>query len=278
MPDLRKAGYLGPEGTYSSIAAKKLCPKAELSAYPSFFTLFAALKSGAIDAAVIPIENTLNGAVAQNLDLLQETPDIFARSACAVKITHRLITLEGADLSRIKHIWSHPQALGQCAKFLAHNYPLAQLHETASTAECITKLNGFEDAGIVGEHCGGAGYKLSREIISDEPNNYTQFLLVENGAPDCNQSSDRIFFTLTCRHKVGALVGVLEILRACGINMTEIESRPIKGKTGEFRFFIEVEGDYSLPETRAALKRLEEACKSFKLIGCYMCGLPKNEA
>ncbi|MDE6373294.1 MAG: hypothetical protein K2L72_02230 [Clostridia bacterium] len=274
--EIIKAGYLGPEGTYSSLAAKKLCPDAELITYPSFFTLFAALKDGEVDAVVTPIENTLNGAVTQNLDLLQETPDIYACAACAVKIEHRLITLDGADINGIKHVWSHPQALGQCAKFLARNYPFARLHETASTAECIDKLKSAEDAGIVGEHCAREGYTLSEESIADEPKNYTQFLLIRNGEPSEKAFSDRIFFSVTCRHKVGALVELLEILRDCGINMTEIESRPIKSKTGEFRFFIEVEGNYSLPETRAALDRLKSACKSFKLFGCYVCGLPKD--
>lgn len=268
-------GYLGPAGTYSEIAADRLCGDMQKVAYPSFFTLFSALSDGAAEAIVIPIENTLNGAVTQNLDLLQETEDVYACSACALEIDHRLITVAGADKSGIKRIYSHSQALGQCAKFLAKNFPSAKLCETPSTADCISKLDCAENAGIVGAHCRLAGYELSDGNISDVENNYTQFLLVRRGEPDKTVRSDRIFFSVTCRHRAGALVDLLLLLKESGINMTEIESRPIKDKTGEFRFFMEIEGDYSDSAVRAALERLKAAAHSFKLLGCYICGLPK---
>lgn len=269
------AGYLGPAGTYSEIAAGKLCPKAEKVAYPSFFTLFSALKSGEVGGIVIPIENTLNGAVTQNLDLLQETEGVYACSACAVKIDHRLITLAGADKKKIKTVCSHSQALAQCAKYLAENFPDAKLIETPSTADSIKKIDGAEVAGIVGAHCKAAGYELSDVNISDVENNYTQFLLVKRGAPETDEKTDRIFFSVTCRHRSGALVDLLTVLKESGINMTEIESRPIKDKTGEFAFFMEIEGDYSDKAVRGALEKLEAAACSFKLLGCYNCGLPK---
>ncbi len=270
-----KTGYLGPEGTYSSLAANKLCADSRLIAYPSFFTLFAALKSGEVGAIVLPIENTLNGAVTQNLDLLQETEGVYAKAACAVKIEHRLITATGCDKSKIKRIYSHPQALAQCAKYLALNFPQAKLLETASTAESLDKIKSEEDACIAGAHCRRNGFELSEHSISDEEKNYTQFLLVENGEPAKDAFSDRIFFTVTCRHKAGALADLLLILKENQINITEIESRPIKDKTGEFRFFMEAEGNYADPAVKSALEKLKAASHSFKLLGCYVCGLPK---
>ena len=270
-----KTGYLGPEGTYSSLAANKLCADSRLIAYPSFFTLFAALKSGEVGAIVLPIENTLNGAVTQNLDLLQETEGVYAKAACAVKIEHRLITATGCDKSKIKRIYSHPQALAQCAKYLALNFPQAKLLETASTAESLDKIKSEEDACIAGAHCRRNGFELSEHSIYDEKKNYTQFLLVENGEPAKDAFSDRIFFTVTCRHKAGALADLLLILKENQINITEIESRPIKDKTGEFRFFMEAEGNYADPAVKSALEKLKAASHSFKLLGCYVCGLPK---
>ena len=268
-------GYLGPQGTYSEVAAEKLCRGAKKVAYPSFFTLFSALVSGDVDEIAVPIENTLNGAVTQNLDLLQETEGVYAYSACALEIDHRLITLKGADESKIKRVYSHGQALAQCAKYLAAHFPNAQLIETASTAECFEKIESAEDAGIAGAHCKKAGFEFSDKNVSDVENNYTQFLLIKRGQPPKDAQSDRIFFSVTCRHKVGALVELLTVLKDSGINMTEIESRPIKDKTGEFRFFMEVEGDYSDDNIKAALEKLKGAANSFKFLGCYTCGLPK---
>lgn len=268
-------GYLGPEGTYSEIAANKMCGKEKKIAYPSFFTLFSALENGDVNAIVIPVENTLNGAVTQNLDLLQETENVCACAACALEIDHRLITLAGADKKDIKRVYSHGQALAQCGKYLAKNFPDAKLYETASTADCINKIDNEQAAGIVGAHCRVAGYELSDGNVSDVENNYTQFLLVKRGVPLPLAKTDRIFFSVTCRHCSGALVGLLSVLKESGINITEIESRPIKNKTGEFRFFMEIEGDYCDSSVKAALNKLKVAARSFKLLGVYNCGLPK---
>lgn len=271
----KRVGYLGPDGTYSFLAAKKLCPDAELIAEVSFFTLFKSLSDGVSDAIVVPVENTVNGAVTQVLDLLQESGNICATAACAVGIDHRLATFEGADLKNIERVYSHSQALAQCSEFLAENFPGAKLIETSSTAESLERIASVKDAGIVGGHCYKAGISLSARSISDEEKNYTQFLYVQRGAPADDAFSDRIFFTVTCRHEAGALVGLLSILSESGVNMTEIESRPIKDRTGEFRFFIEIEGNYALPGIKSVLRKVEEQANSYRLLGCYVCGLPK---
>lgn len=262
-------GYLGPKGTYSEIAAENLSGDKNKVAYPSFYTLFSALEKGDVGAIVIPIENTLNGAVTQNLDLLQETENVYAVSACALKIDHRLITLAGADKRKIERVYSHGQALAQCAKYLAENFPNAKLCETPSTADCIGKLDNAQAAGIVGAHCRVAEYELSDKNISDVENNFTHFLLVKRGVPEADAKSERIFFSVTCRHRAGALVDLLSVLSTSVINMTKIESRPIKNKTGEFSFFIEIEGDFAQPEIKVALKEIEAASLSYKLLGCY---------
>ena len=267
-------GYLGPEGTYSEIAAAQLNPKDEKIAFESFPLLINALKNGEIDSAAIPVENSLNGAVTQNLDLLQDLHGACAVAACAVKIDHRLVTKKGADLSKIKRIYSHAQALGQCARYLSRNFPEAVLMQSQSTSGCFECIKSEEDAGIVGSQCKREGFELSDECISDEKNNYTLFLLVVRGTPQIDVSTNRIFFSMTCRHEVGALVKMLSILSDNGLNMTKIESRPIKDRVWEFRFFIEVEGDYSQKEVRAAIEKVSVQASSFKLLGCYTARLP----
>lgn len=264
-----KTAYLGPIGTYSEMAARALCGDAERVPYPSFPAIFSALESGEVSCAVIPVENTLNGAVAQNLDLLQEHEEFYAQAACSVKIDHRLVTLKGADKSKIKRIYSHEQAFGQCSRYLAEHFGSASLLQTSSTASCLKMIRSEEDAGIIGAQCRQEGYELSEETISDEKSNFTRFVLVRRGEPSVSVRSKKIFFTVTCLHKVGALTEVLTVLKNYGINMTEIESRPIKDRQGEFRFFIEIEGDYSNARTRAALAELKGACSELRLLGCY---------
>lgn len=277
----KKVGYLGPQGTYSELAAIKLAGDAELIDFVSFPEVFRALKEGRTDAAVIPIENTVNGAVTQNLDLMQETEGAFAIAAYDCKIDHRLVTLRGADAGKIKRIYSHAQALGQCASYLAANFPSAKLVATSSTADSIDKIASPEDAGIAGVQCSREGYVLSDCNISDYPNNFTTFLLVVRGGAEeaiklrslyagaAQTKSDRVFFSVTCRHEVGGLSDMLNVLCSHGINMTEIESRPIKDRQGEFRFFMEIEGKIGQKSVDEALSALKDRALSFKLLGCY---------
>lgn len=266
---MQKLGYLGPEGTYSHLAALTFGEGCILVAYPSFPILFAALKQGETDGIVLPVENTLNGAVVQNLDLLQSVDGIWACNSVKIKIDHRLITLKGAPLSGIKTIYSHEQALGQCANYLYKNFPQARLVATSSTAESIKNLTGQDVAAIAGSQCEGEGLELTKSTISDEPNNFTSFLLVVRGTPDKTQKSSKIFFSATCLHEHGALVKLLSVFASAKINLTKIESRPIKDKDGEFRFFIEIEGDYSSENMQKTFEELEKKTTSLKILGCY---------
>lgn len=271
----QKIGYLGPDGTYSEIAAQRLNEQAQKVAFASFPLLINALKSGEIDCAAVPVENTVNGAVTQNLDLLQELDGFYAVAACSVKIDHRLVTLEGADASKIKRVYSHAQALGQCARYLNAHFPAAVLMQVQSTSGCFSQIKSEEDAGIVGAQCAKSGYRLSEECISDEVNNFTKFLLIVGSKPNACARTNRIFFSMTCKHEVGALVKMLSILSENSMNLTQIESRPIKDKVGEFRFFIEAEGDYSQSAVRSALEKVSACAQSFKLLGCYYIDIPR---
>lgn len=264
-----KTGYLGPEGTNSEIAAKKLCPDGEYIPYPSFTALFTALESGALPQIVIPIENTLNGAVVQNLDLLQEAEGVFAAATTAIKIDHRLLTLKGADVSKIKRVYSHSQALAQCEKYILRELPNARLFSVASTVAGAEYIKSVEDAGIVGAGFIKEGFQLSGENISDSRDNYTYFFKVIKGAPEEDAAQRRVFFSVTCRHEAGSLLNLLTVLSDYDINMTEIESRPIKDRRGEFRFFIEVDGSLADERIKRALEELKKRASTLKLLGAY---------
>ena len=266
---MEKAAYLGPEGSYSELAARKMRPNAECIAKPSFYYVLDALIKGECDCAVLPIENSLNGAVLANIDLLQNTEGVVAVEETALELDHRLATLEGADMRGISCIYSHEQPLAQCSEYLLKNFPSARLIATPSTAASLEMIKTNADAAIVGAHVKRVGITLSLRNISDFSQNFTHFLLVKKGKIDESVRTQRIYFSVTCRHASGALLDILEPMRWGGLNMTKIQSRPIKDRAGEYRFFIEVEGDYSSPKVRKVLDGVKKISVSFKLLGAY---------
>ena len=177
----RCVSYLGPKGSYSSLAAKALAPEARELPCGSFYAAADALERGVADCAVRPVENTLQGAVTQNLDLLYASPDLFAVREYLLKIEHRLIAKEGAKLSDIRRVFSHEQAILQCGKFIAQNLPQAKIVCTDSTMQSVSRIAEAGDAGIVGSHVRAEGLSFIGENIADEPKNFTHFLLIKKG-------------------------------------------------------------------------------------------------
>ena len=264
-----KVGYLGPEGSYSSVAAKMLCPDSECVPYHSFSAAVGALLRGDAAFAVLPVENTLQGAVTQNLDLLYANPGLYAVREYLLPVEHRLIVREGTGLSDIRTVYSHQQAILQCGKFLSEKLPEANVVYTDSTVQSLAHVQSKSDAGIVGSHVSRQGFCFLGGNIADEQKNYTHFLLVAKGEENLPEHSRRVYFAATCPHEPGSLLKMLQILSVYDLNMTKIESRPIKNSPGEYCFFIELEGDRAENHVRAALDRLAEYSKNFKLLGCY---------
>ena len=264
-----RVSYLGPQGSYSSLAAKALAPEACGMPCGSFYAAADAVERGEADCAVLPVENTLQGAVTQNLDLLYASADLFAVREYLLKIEHRLIARAGTELSQVRRIFSHQQAILQCGKFLSRELPQAELIYTESTAESLSHLEREGDAGIVGSHVRAEGFAFLGGNIADEPKNFTHFLLVKKGAAALPEHSSFVYFAASCPHEPGALVKALQILAVYDLNMTKIESRPIKNSPGEYCFFIEFKGDIADADVQAVVKRLSEYTKNFKLLGCY---------
>lgn len=264
-----KVSYLGPDGSYSSLAARALMPQAELVPCKSFYEAAELVKRGVADGAVLPVENTLQGAVTQNLDLLYANPQLFAVREYLLKIEHRLIAKDGARLSDIKRVFSHQQAILQCGKFLAEELSEAKVVFTDSTAEGVSHIENAADAAIVGAHVRAEGFFFLTDNIADEKKNYTHFLLIRRGEGALPANSSRIYFAATCPHEPGSLLKMLQIPAAFDFNLTKIESRPIKNSPGEYCFFIEFEGNIADEAVRVVLARLREYTKNFNLLGCY---------
>ena len=260
-------GYLGPQGSFSEIAAKTFRPQALMREYPSFNAVFAALKSGECDCIAVPISNSLNGGVLQNIDLLQSTEGAIAVEECVVEIDHRLAIKRGADMAKITRVYSHQQALAQCADFLSENLPKAELIATSSTSAGLSLVKSENEAAIVGAHVCADGFVLSDKNVADGEINLTHFLLIKKGGIPEGTHSEKIFFSATCRHRPGALISLLAPMRK--LNMTKIESRPLKQRPGEYRFFIEIEGDIADRTCAKTLERVKKEANSFRILGCY---------
>ncbi len=279
-----KIAFLGPEGSYSHLAALAFL-KTEVSAqneggwdecipFRNFPEVFAAVKNGRVDAAAVPIENSLQGGVLQNLDLLQESKGLYAVKEAVIRIDHRLVYKAGVKISEIGRVYSHRQALDQCAAFLNREMPFASLRETESTAFGIARA--MEDdtgksAAIAGAHTTNlrGGFVLGEECVSDEKNNFTHFLLVKKGREALPASSERIFFSAVCPHRPGSLLQLLQIIAKYGVNMTKIESRPVKNRPGDYRFFIEADCDIASETTQETLRSIEAETLECKLLGAY---------
>ena len=280
-----KIAFLGPEGSYSHLSAKvflKMESKGgeylndwdECIPFRNFYEVLFAVESGRVDACAIPIENSLQGGVSQNLDLLQEAKDLYAVKEYVLPIEHRLVHKSGISLGEIGRVYSHRQALDQCSKFLNAQLPFASLRETESTKFGLAKAMEDESgksAAIVGAHTDNLlpGFEMSEACISDERNNFTQFLLLKKGKASLPSNGNRIFFSAVCPHRKGSLVELLQIISAHDVNMTKIESRPVKGRPGDFRFFIEANCDIASANVTKMLSAIEQRTLEWKFLGAY---------
>lgn len=266
-----RTGCLGPEGSYSELAARAMCGNEGLILYPDFASVADALERGEIGYAVLPIENSIQGGVLKNLDLLSER-DMFAIGELPLPIDHRLARLEGVRLSDVEKVYSHEQAIGQCSVFLHEKLPKARCIFTRSTAESLSLLDS-RSAGIVGAHIRKSGVVLSEENIADEKMNFTRFMLLRRRGEDVpwgdRSSSEMVFFCAVTKHEPGSLVRLLQVFAQCGLNLTRIESRPIKNVFGEYRFFIEFAGDIGSEQVLDALSKARSFCRRFRVIGAY---------
>lgn len=262
-----KASCLGPAGSFSEVAARELCEGYDIVLTESFAEAAALLTEGKVDYAVLPVENSLNGGVLSVLDLLART-EIFGEEESLCIIDHRLATLEGVKEGDIDTVCSHEQALGQCTEYLREHFPHAKLLSVPSTAESLTRLDGHT-AGIVGAHMRREGVALSAANIADNKQNFTRFLRFSRGNGSDAAQSAMVFFCAVCPHKPGALLGLLKIFQRYTLNLTRIESRPVKEAFGEYRFFVEFAGNIGDERVRRALKEAEHYCNQFKLLGAY---------
>lgn len=269
-----KIAYLGPAGTFSEEAAQ-LCAEEgdELIPFSSFPALISAVETDVADIAVLPIENSLEGSVSTTLDLLIHETRLQIQREVVVPIHHCLISVPGAQITGISEVHSHPQAFGQCRRFLSRVLPdineVASL-STAGAVDAVVKEGDPTKAAIgpqrAAERFGG---EILARNIEDFDNNLTRFIAL--GERDHEPTGhDKTSLAITLRENVpGALYNLLDELASDQIQMTKLESRPNKSILGEYVFLIDVEG-HRLDETiGAALERMRAKADMFQVWGSY---------
>ena len=269
-----KVAYLGPQGTYAEQAALELCKIENLSnpRLTPCIGLRAVIENvatGNCKAAVIPIENSVEGGVTASLDGLWISSKVFILRELILPIRHCL--LSNGELNSISEVLSHPQALAQCNNWLNKNLPQALQLPTNSTAEAVEMVKGSKfRAAIAGKS--SLNQKILKELaypINDVAGNCTRFFLLGKERNKGIKTKGSFAFSLTS-NSPGSLLNVLSCIANLGMNMTRIESRPSKRELGEYVFFIDIDfKNISQDKHDELLKKLQNLCEHFIYFGSY---------
>ncbi len=266
-----KIAIQGEPGSFSHEAAMKLVPDGEIVPCSLSAEVFAALSGGAVDVAVIPIENSLAGSVLEHFDLLL-THDVRVEQETMVRIRHNLIALPGVEIAEIERVSSHPVALAQCRRFLAAHHAMKSLaaYDTAGSVKQLVESGDRHAAGIASAAAARFyGAEILEAGIEDNPENYTRFFLVRRAAEAVTDpEANKISLAFSVENRPGSLVAALVGLAEIGANMTKIESRPVHGKPWEYMFYVDCQMK-AAEEGSRAIEALLPHCDMVKELGRY---------
>jgi prephenate dehydratase len=268
-----RIGFLGPPGTFGEEAAIRAGKDAERQPYSSHAAVAAAAESGAVDLGVLAIENSLSGSVAETLDILIHDTTLAIQAELVVPVIHNLIVRPGDRLDGVKVVFSHPQVLGQCRRFLERELPGRTFEAALSTAEAVGQVmkRGGDAAAIATERAAELhGAQVVARGIEDAANNATRFVVLgrDAGPPPTGRDRTSIAFTFP-EDRPGALASVLQQFADRRINCTKIESRPTREVFGEYVFLVDFEGHQHDDQGTEVLAAIRPLCASLKVFGSY---------
>ncbi len=263
--------FQGTEGAYSQAAMQKYFGEDINSFHVSTFKdAMAAIEEGSADFAVLPIENSSAGAVDQVYDLLVEFENYIVGEV-VIPISHTLSGLKGASLSDIRRVYSHPQGLMQCQKYLEEhrNWQQISVANTAVAAQKVLEDQNLEEAAICSEYAAKVhGLEILERQVNFDSSNSTRFIVVTNQKVFLKDAA-KVSICFEVPHESGSLYQMLSHFIYNRLNMTKIESRPIEGRTWEYRFFVDFEGNLADGAVKNALRGLREEARSLRILGNY---------
>ena len=283
-PSSTRVAYLGPAGTHTDEALRASTDDAaQPEPRATVDDAIMAVQRGEVERAVVPIENSLEGGVAATLDALAgEAVDVRIVREVVYPIHHHLIGRSTIDLGAIERVLSHPQALGQCARFLQEHLPNAEVHAASSTAEAVRTVNDSDQPwAALGSHLSAELYggTILAERTEDRSDNVTRFVWLAHAndtpPPDANApTKTSIVFWGFNDDSPGSLVSVLRELSDREINLTKIESRPRRVSLGHYMFFADLEARADEPHVEQALAALGGRVETLRVLGSYPAATP----
>jgi prephenate dehydratase len=278
-----RVAYLGPPGTFSEDALRAAIGDQEVEAIPSasVYDAIVAIREGTADRALVPFENSIEGAVTATLDTLAFDADgLTLVGEYDLPIRHCLIAREEMALEQIEVVLSHPQPSAQCARFIREHLPHAEVRAALSTAEAVRRVAESDRpwAALGAESAAELyGAAVLRHGVEDEPDNITRFVWV---APDGTVPSGSgpwrtsLVFSELGEDHPGALVDALQVFSDRDINLTRIESRPLRRGLGRYQFFVDIEGASSEEPLAGAIETLRSKAESVRVLGSWPISAP----
>ena len=269
MPKTASVACQGIKGANSQTAARKIFPVSSITYFKNFEGVFDAIDDGLCEFGVLPIENSTAGSVLEIYDLMKKRKFYVVKSV-RIKIDHCLVANVGSDISKIKKVYSHPQALSQCANYLKKlGVETVAVENTAVAAKMVSESTDKTIAALCSGDCAEVyGLKILESAVQDSSANYTRFICI---CKDLKifKGADRISVMTSLGHKPGSLNTLLNKFSMLGLNLTKIESRPIINSEFEFMFYFDFVGDVCEKEVKNLIAELENGSEHFEFLGSY---------
>ncbi len=264
-------GLLGPEGTFSEKATKKWNDRAELSYYDDIFDVAKAVAAREVDCGIIPIENSLEGSVGMTLDALLRFISDETKIIGEIVIPIKHCLLMKGDITDIKVILSHPQALAQCQQFIKNHFGDIDIQMTASTAHAAQLTSKSKEMAAIAseESADKYGLKVVLRDVQGQKENYTRFIVLGGPTPEPTGKDKTSIIVYLRKDRPGALYEILGEFASKNINLTKIESRPTKKALGDYLFYIDLEGHIADKKVQEALNMVEKKAGVLKVLGSY---------
>ena len=270
FPEKATVACQGVEGAYSGIACEKLFLRPSILFFSSFDAVFAAVEKGLCQYGLIPVENSTAGTVNAVYDLMVKHDFRIARSI-RIKVDHNLLVYPGTKLEEIREIYSHEQAISQCAGFLRQfpNAKIVPCGNTAVAAKMVAESKSHSIAALSSHSCARLyGLNILQASVQDSADNYTRFFCISKKL-EIYPGADHTSLMMVIRDEPGSLYKVLARFYALGINMHKLESRPISGRNWEYRFYFDLDASVYSPRFMQLMSELGDLCEEFKYLGSY---------
>ena len=271
FPERATVACQGVMGAYAQLAATRLFARPDIQYFNTFDSVFSAIESGFCEYGVLPLENSTAGSVNKVYGLLQEHNFHIVRSV-RMKIDHNLAVRPGVNISDVREIISHEQALAQCAAFLEKlgpNVKITACENTAAAAEAVAQSDRRDIAAICSHNCLRLyGLEAAARDIQDRSNNYTRFICIAKKL-EIYPGADRTSIMMVLPHTPGSLYKALGRFYALGVNISKLESRPLPERDFDFMFYLTLETSVYSDNLLMILDDMQEFCEEFKYLGSY---------